>query len=188
MAVLEVTDRFPEVAKALKALTQTEILVGIPNENMLRKEDYQAAKATRAAGGSAPEQPFSNAAIAYIAENGSALAHIPPRPFMAAGIAIVRVRVAKLFEKAGLYAMAGQITEMDKTLHAIGLVAATGMKQAIQDGGFAPLAPRTLAARRARGRTGEKPLLDTGQLRNAISYILRKKSGGDSAPTGGDGL
>jgi hypothetical protein len=33
----------------------------------------------------------------------------------------------------------------------------------------------TLERRRAKGRTGTKPLIDTGQLRNAITYVLRKK-------------
>jgi hypothetical protein len=41
--------------------------------------------------------------------------------------------------------------------------------------GFAPLAAATLAARRRKGRTGTKPLIDTGQLRRAITYVLRRK-------------
>jgi hypothetical protein len=37
------------------------------------------------------------------------------------------------------------------------------------------LAERTLAARKARGRTGEKPLIDTGQLRNAVTFVVQAR-------------
>jgi hypothetical protein len=64
---------------------------------------------------------------------------------------------------------------MEQTFNAIGLVAANGMKAAIQEGDFQPLSQRTIDARLKRGRTGVKPLLDTGQLRNSISYVLRRR-------------
>jgi hypothetical protein len=34
-----------------------------------------------------------------------------------------------------------------------------------------------LRARRARGRTGDVPLVDTGELRNSITYVIRKATG-----------
>jgi hypothetical protein len=63
----------------------------------------------------------------------------------------------------------------------------------ITDGPFAPLADSTLRARARRGRKGAvaelksraqgnapnnanaKPLIDTGQLRKSITYVVRKK-------------
>ena len=44
----------------------------------------------------------------------------------------------------------------------------------ITDGAFAPLAERTIKGRLRRGRTGTKPLIDTGQYRRAFQYTITK--------------
>ena len=37
------------------------------------------------------------------------------------------------------------------------------------------LAPVTLAQRRRRGRTGEKPLIDTAQMQRSVTHVVRPK-------------
>jgi len=48
------------------------------------------------------------------------------------------------------------------------------VKAKISSGPFKKLADATLAARRRRGRTGTKPLQDTDQLLNSVTYVMRK--------------
>jgi hypothetical protein len=56
-----------------------------------------------------------------------------------------------------------------------GLIAESSVRKKINEGPFEPLAPKTLQERKRRGRTGEKPLIDTGQLRNSVTYVIRPK-------------
>ena len=56
-----------------------------------------------------------------------------------------------------------------------GLIAQNSVKATITAGeGFAPLAESTLAARKRRGVSRTKPLIDTGSLLNSITYVIRK--------------
>jgi hypothetical protein len=62
-------------------------------------------------------------------------------------------------------------------LHAVGLEAKLGIQSKINDGPFDPLAESTLKARAASGKSIEEahPLVDSGQLRNAVNYVVREK-------------
>ena len=57
----------------------------------------------------------------------------------------------------------------------IGLQGADAVRAKITSGPFVPLAPKTLAKRRAKGRKGDKPLIDTGALQRAYTYAIRTK-------------
>lgn len=154
-------DRIPQILKSLRALPKKDVLVGIPAENGLRTNDDGS--------------PLTNAQIGYIQNFGAPEANIPQREFLAPGIKDVQERINALFAQAGLAACDGKPEVVERCLHAAGLVASNGVKAKIQNGPFLELAPRTLAQRRARGRTGIKPLLDTGQLRNAVTYVIRER-------------
>jgi hypothetical protein len=81
-------------------------------------------------------------------------------------------------------------------MQAVGQIAKQGIQMKIVDGPFEPLSPATLRARARRG--GEigraamtelasradgnepdaetaRPLNDTGQMRNAVNYVIRKE-------------
>ena len=51
------------------------------------------------------------------------------------------------------------------------------IKAKITDGPFEPLKPSTIAARKSKRKSRSnadiKPLIDTGALRNSISYVIR---------------
>lgn len=153
-------DNLKKVAASIDALAGQRVMVGVPDINAGRK---------------AP--PISNAAIAYIQDNGAPEANIPPRPFMEPGIIEARDDIERRLRQAADAGLEGDRTKLDRGLHAAGLTAASSIKRKITDGPFQPLSERTLAARRARGVTRTKPLIDTGQLRAAISYVIRKVSG-----------
>lgn len=149
-------DRLGEVASAVEALTRNAVYVGIPATAPPRRGE-----------------PITNASIAYVQEHGSPLLHIPPRPFLRPGVADASEELADRLEDAAHLATDGNRNGVIRALHAVGLIAQAAVRRKITEGPFTALSERTLAARRARGITRTKPLIDTGQLRNAINYVIR---------------
>lgn len=149
----------PALLQAIKDLTSKEVLVGIPDT----------------AAGRDDEDPISNAEIGYLMETGSPTQNIPPRPHLVPGVEAARERIAKRMQSGATNVLSGKKSDADATLTAVGIIAEIAVKTKISDGPFTPLAPRTLAARKARGRTGDKPLIDTGAYRRAITHVVRTK-------------
>lgn len=159
-------DRVAEVMAAVRALTTKEVLVGIPDTDAPRTEEEAEAK---------KGEPINNATIGYINEFGSPAANIPERPHLRPGVEDVRDRIANKLVQGAKKALDGDKEAGAKALEAVGLIAQSAVRKKIEAGPFTPLAPATLANRRARGRTGEKPLQDTGQYRNSITYVVAPK-------------
>jgi len=158
-----VVDNSEKFFKATRELEQNQVLVGIPAE--------KAARDSEEAGGSA----INNAALGYIHNYGMPTQNIPARPFLEPGIKDADKPITDHLGKAGEAALSGNPGGVLKNLTAAGIVAASSVKAKINTGPFVPLKPATLAARRRKGRMGEKPLIDTGALRNSISFVVRKK-------------
>ena len=155
--VQTLVDNSAELFKGIAALMANEVLVGVPEEKTDRNDGA-----------------ISNAALAYIHNFGSPTQNIPPRPFLEPGITDAKDRITEQFRKAADVALDGDAKGVLKNMNAAGLVASTAVKMKIQRGPFIPLKPGTLAARRRRGHIGTRPLIETGQLRNAITYVVRR--------------
>ncbi|MNT50592.1 hypothetical protein D3C72_1875180 [compost metagenome] len=56
-----------------------------------------------------------------------------------------------------------------------GMTASNSVKAKINSNIRPELAESTLEARRQRGVTRENTLVDTGQLRNSVTYVIRNK-------------
>ncbi len=93
---------------------------------------------------------------------------------MVPGITRAKKKIAETLGLSALNVVRGN-GSMDKGLNKAGLIAQASIREVINEGIPPPLAPETLKARKRRGRTGEKPLVDTGQLRNSISYVVKEK-------------
>lgn len=158
---IETKSNTAQFRKALELLLKREVLVGIPAANAAR--DPEPGETTTA----------TNALIGYVMEYGSPAQNIPARPFLHPGVANAREGIELHMKKAGQLALRGKQDEIGQELEKVGLIAAASVQKKITDGPFQPLKPATLAARRRRGRTGDRPLVDTGQLRRAITYIVR---------------
>lgn len=166
-----------KVLQSIVDLSKKTVLVGVPE-----------AKAQREDG-----EPVNNAALAYIHEFGSPANNIPPRPFLIPGIESAKSKIAAQLAEAGKAALNKDNSAVDKRLNAAGLAAQNSAKTKINSGDFAPLSDSTVRARAARGRKGAiaelasrkagneannenaRPLIDSGQLRNSITYVIRKK-------------
>lgn len=159
--VLIVTDHVAEIEAAIRALAQQQVLVGIPAEKAGRDSEK---------GGE-----INNAALGYIHDRGMPTQNIPARPFLEVGIADADIEINAGMERAAGAALDGDISAVTKNLVAVGIVASTSVKMKIQSGPFVPLKPATIRARQRAGFSGTKPLIRTGQLRNAVTFVLRKR-------------
>ncbi len=157
-------DAFDDVLKQIRALTKQEVLIGVPDENAGRQPE-QGEK----------EEPISNAEIGYVMEFGLPEKNIPARPHLVPGVADAQEKLGDVLEAGAMKALAGDKQAVDTALNKAGLVGQNSVRNKITEGPFIPLSPKTLADRKRRGRTGEKPLIDTGQYRNAVTYVVRPK-------------
>ena len=164
--VIVVRDNTAQLQAAIAELTDTELLVGVPSTKAGRRDG-----------------PASNAVIAYVQDNGLPERNIPARPFLRPGIENAMNEITTRLRDAARLAMDGSLEACRRALHAVGLTAQASVRAKITDGPFTPLAESTLAQRRARGRTGTRPLIDTGQLRNSITYVLRNRRNNDNGGT-----
>lgn len=158
MSVKITKDRVAEVIQAISKLAKKDVLVGIPDSAPGRNDG-----------------PISNAAIGYIQETGSPANNIPARPFLIPGVKDAQKDIAARFGAGAKQALSGNGTAAEASLHAAGLIGQNAARRKINNGPFEPLKESTLAARRRRGRTGTRPLIDTGQLRNSLTYVIRDK-------------
>lgn len=175
-------DKAGSVVEQIKQMAGAQVLVGIPQGKTERKPEE------------GEHGPMTNATLGYIHEFGSPAANIPARPFLIPGIKDAKKQITERLEKALQQALAGDSQGADRQLSAVGLVAQNSVKAKISEGDFEPLSDATLRARAARGRKGAKaelasraagnppnnenarPLIDTGQLRASIAFVVRKGS------------
>ncbi len=156
------------IAAALVEIATHKVMVGVP-----------ASKAQR----DDPSEAINNAEIGYLNEHGAPEANIPARPHLVPGARSIRTEVVRRFKAIGQQALSGDIKAVTRGLHAVGLLGQAAVRKRITDGPFEPLADSTLYARQHRKvapRQGEKPLIDTGQYRNSITYVIRGKGGKDA--------
>lgn len=149
-----ITDALPDLLRRLAAVAQRDVLVGVP-------------------AGEARDDGPSNAEIGYQNEFGSPANNIPARPHLLPGVAAVQDKVAAKLTRAADAAATGRPSDAERHLHAAGLLAQNSVRRTLATTAYRPLSERTLAERRARGRTGTKPLIDTGQYRRSITYVVR---------------
>jgi hypothetical protein len=156
-------DKTAELLKAVAALTKTRVLAGIPADGADRTPEPGEK--------SAP----NNALLGYLAEYGQPENNTPARPHLLPGIESVMPQVIERMKAAGVAALSGKKMAVQAQFVAVGLLAQNGIRAYITDATFAPLAPRTIKQRESRGRSGTKPLMDTGQLRRAYTYVIEQK-------------
>ncbi|RBO14343.1 hypothetical protein [Pantoea sp. 3_1284] len=151
-------DNAQSILDALKVLTNRDVLVGIPESKDARDEGE-----------------FGNAGIGYINESGSPAQNIPPRPHLKPGVKSVEQDFMPHLKAAAQKALEGNAEGAMMSLDRAGTIAANGVKRYITITGFTPLADTTIANRHRRGRTGNKPLIDTGEYRRSITHVVRDK-------------
>lgn len=181
---------------AVGVLAKKEVLVGIPAEHSSRQTQntagdkinnaellYIQSHGVRKAEMRAEMQKhldagkkYSEAHSLYIQSHGSPLWHIPPRPVLEPSIEANKEPIAKQLQQATVAALDGDSVGVDHALHRAGFVAENAAKGWFekQENGWPPNSPRTIAQ-----KGSDSPLIDTGEMRKAITHVVREK-GSDS--------
>lgn len=160
-----------EIMKALeeklKEIAQTDILVGIPKEATQQKDG----------------ETFYLADIATINNFGSKSKNIPARPFGTTLMPRYGKRIMDFYRKEVAEALKGK-RKVKVALNRVGLTAAGFMKTNLSAGKWKPNAPITIhggwmnrggKSFYVKGKGSAHPLIDIGQMRQSITWILRKK-------------
>lgn len=155
---LEVTTDFTdEFNRIVKKFKRDVVLVGIPEDTSARKDGK-----------------INNATILAINNFGSESAGIPARPVMEIGIRKAQDEIAEQFKQAAIGALSKGLAALSPAYNRAGIIASSSVKKVInsQEGIKEP-SEATIKAREARGFKGTKALIVTGQLRNAITYVVK---------------
>lgn len=156
----KLTDQTGKIAKALGSHSQSGVLVGIPE-----------AETGRTDGGES-KGPINNATLAYIHENGSERANIPPRRFMLPGINKVKAEIARHLSSAGAAAIEGDEGAVDREFNKAGQTAVNSIRGMFVDNDWKKVSEKT---QKRKGEDKTQTLIDTGQLRKSITYVVEKE-------------
>lgn len=177
---------FEDIMESVRTILNVEILVGVPSDTTDRPEGLEPQD----------EGAMTNAAIAYVQDQGSAEAHIPQREFMRPGIARARDGIERKLASAMRAAMRGDVVVAEMAMQQAGLIAQVSIQDRMGEGIPPPLSDYTLRRRNARTKKGSKsaqyemsrrkqgfapstmyaiPLIDTGELRKSIKYVIRSR-------------
>jgi hypothetical protein len=173
---------FESIKAALRNLTRKQVYVGIPATTAMdRKRQLMtlagAAKSKRRRArfqGMAVTNVINNAELMFILTQGSPKHHTPPRPVVEPAIEDKQnsEAITHELELAGRAALEGKPEEVDRQLNLAGVVAANKVKGWFVNSrnGWAPNRPSTI-----RRKGSSRPNIDTGALRNAVTYVMGEK-------------
>ena len=165
-ADLEVDDDIMrQIQEVVAELGNTEVLVGIPEDEAARNDGNGNV--------------INNAALLYIHTNGSPKNNIPPRPVIEPALSDDEnsERIGEIMGEAVNSAMAGDADGMRENLAKAGMAGQNAVKDWFTNpkNGWQPVKPETARRKERRGATEQRPLIDTGELRNALTYVVREK-------------
>jgi len=162
------------VNDALKELRNLEVLVGIPEENTSRQAG----------------EKINNAELLYIHTNGSIKRNIPARAVIEPAIKDDQEVIGNLLKQAAQKALDGDKAGMRQGLKKAGMRGEEvskgwfinpkngwdSLKQSAERNRERKMTKKQVKdAKNQDGGIVHKPLIDTGDLRKAITYVIREK-------------
>lgn len=180
-------DKTVEIARRLKALSESEVYVGIPAETSSRGSQkvnnaellYIHSHGARKRGMREEMQEsidsgktYSAAHSLYLQTHGSPLWQIPPRPVLEPAIADKKEIIARQLKAASQEALQGNLLAAEQNLHKAGMIGENAAKGWFEDpkNNWPPNSPKTI-----QRKGSDAPLIDTGEMRKAITYLVDKK-------------
>lgn len=151
--VISTDETLKAVEASIAELKKHEVLVGVPQE----KSSRQGGKAT-------------NAELLFIHTNGSPARGIPARPVLKPAIADDKERIVEMLGKAVDAATSGKKEEIVPALERAGMYASGKCKAWFTNpsNGWKPNNAKTIARKKS-----SRPLIDTGEMRKSITYIVK---------------
>ncbi len=133
---------------------------GIRQGSMIREMDRDMARGLK----------YSAAFSLYLQSHGSPLWHSPPRPVLEPALKAHKDAIGEKFKKIYLATAKADAAGVESAITGAGLFAQNVCRDWFTDprNGWAPNSPATIAR-----KGSENPLIDTGAMRKAITYVVR---------------
>lgn len=177
---------FVGLVKRLQGLQKRQIQVGIPQQTSSRKGEginnaellYIHTHGTRRKAMRKEMQEgmdrglkYSEAFSLYIQSHGSPLWHSPPRPVLEPAIKENKEKIALQFSKIVKAAADGNADAMERAITSTGMTAQNACRSWFKDprNGWPRNDPKTVKL-----KGSDKPLVDSGELRDSIVYVVRE--------------
>lgn len=159
IAILKAIDKVSKVVKGLNYIKNNYVLVGIPQ------------KETRREG-----EEVTNAELLYIHTNGSPINNVPARPVIEPAIEDDEERLSRMLKQMAEEALEGDLGNAEKNLESVGMRAQNISRNWFTnpDNNWPENAPSVRERKVKKGSTDPRPLIDTGELRKSITYVLVK--------------
>ena len=175
--------------KAVAELANKEILVGIPQESSSREIGDTINNAEllyiQSHGVRSKQMrqemdksirkgiKYSAAHSLYVKTHGSPMLNIPPRPVLEPSIEANKQVITKQIAIASTAAMENNSHLMEEALNKAGLIATAAAQGWFENpaNNWQPNAESTI-----KKKGSNQPLVDTGEMRKAITYVLRDKT------------
>lgn len=153
---------FVNHARAMKFMKENSVYVGIPQEETTRDEDG-----------------ITNAELLFIHTNGSPKNNIPARPVIEPAIKNDKKQLTSMMKKASRLVFEGNKQEAIRQLKLVGMRGQNISRAWFvnPENGWPPNSPGVYRMKLAKGSTDPKPLIDTGELRKSITYVVVTKEG-----------
>ena len=171
-----ITDTSVTVQQNITALGRMAVYVGIPQATATRQMETAAlikgslrTKRNRRLL-AALDSKIENAQLLFIHTKGSMRRRIPPRPVVEPAIlANFDRRIEPELRDAAVARLAGNVIKATAGLKRAGMAGQSAAKIWFTDprNGWAPNAPSTI-----RRKGSSRPLIDTAQMRNSLTYVL----------------
>lgn len=139
----------------IKNLKDNEVFVGFQSGHDTHKDEETGRE-------------VDMAEIAIYNELGTSTS--PPRPFLRQSFDDNQAKIIAMCEQQTKEIAKGGTAE--NSLKNLGVFGVGLVQEKIVSGNFTPNAPSTIKA-----KGSERPLIDTGQMRQSVHYVIRKKGG-----------
>lgn len=189
LSVKTITDDSVKVANNLSALGTLAVYVGIPESNAVRKgkqisnaqlafihtHGVRTIDARRIMGAMMLNRKidYHAAEKLYVRSRGSMAFSIPPRPLVEPAIEADKAKIIPELEAAAKDQLDGNRPAAVRDMKRAGLMGQSVVRNWFTDARnkWPPNAPSTI-----KRKGSSRPLIDTGQLRASISYVLGEET------------
>lgn len=184
--IKEIDHGLKQIQEAVKAIRDLNVLVGIPQDKSSRPGTISNAELayihTHGARTKAMTKDmdkdmakgvsYGKAYDLYIGSKGSPLHRIPPRPIIEPALKDSREQIGEMLKRPMQRALDGDKQGAIEALDRVGMQGQNIVRAWFTNpkNNWSPNSPKTIKI-----KGSSRPLIDSGELRKSITYVVRKK-------------
>lgn len=148
---------------------QKSLLVGVPESEAARGEDAQLLSG---------KVSVTNAYLVDLHTRGSDLTNLPPRPIIQPVLDKNSDYIEEVLRQVEVDKLEGKVESAESSLDRLGLFLQGEIRDWFENpsNGWAPNVPSTVLRKHGLVDAQDVPLVDTGALRNSLTYVIESES------------